>query len=60
MNLSKTCDTADRRVLITKLEYYGIRDITNNWFASYLTSWKQSVNLNDHESKSQVICIGVP
>ena len=30
INLRKAFDTAD--ILLTKLDYYGIRGLSNNWF----------------------------
>ena len=47
-------------ILIKKLEYYGVRGITNNWFKSYLTNRKQFVSINGFESSLQLIKHGVP
>ena len=35
MNFSKAFDCIDRNLLLTKLEAYGIRRITLDWFTSY-------------------------
>ena len=60
MDLSKAFDTLDHKILISKLEYYGIRGTALNWFKSYLEDRKQYVEVNGHKSAMLPINTGVP
>ena len=46
--------------MLSKLDYYGIRGILNNWFKSYLSNRKQFVSINGYDSGLAEINCGVP
>lgn len=60
LDLSKAFDTISHDILLKKLEFYGIRGLCNEWFASYLSNRTQFLKVNDYKSTSQCINYGVP
>ena len=61
LDFSKAFDTIDHNILVKKLECYGIRGKSNEWFCLYLANGKQYVEINDNKSiTSTIITRGVP
>ena len=53
-------DTIDHKILIRKLEHYGIRGVAKDWFENYLYNRKQIVKYNEVQSEEMTIRSGVP
>ena len=51
VDLQNAFDTVDHNILLHKLSYYGIREIANCWFSSYLFDRKQFVTINGFDSE---------
>ena len=60
LDFSKAFDTVNHSILFQKLEFYGIRGNSLEWFKSYLTGRKQYVEYNGAHSSKQTITCGVP
>ena len=60
VDLEKAFDTVNHNILVKKLEYYGIRGVANQWFASYLYNRKQFVTLDGCKSEQCSVTCGVP
>jgi hypothetical protein len=60
IDLSKAFDTINHGILINKLEHYGIRGITLDWFKNYLSNRQQYVYLCGSSSSLGKIDCGVP
>ena len=60
LDLSKAFDTINHKILIEKLEHYGIRGLAQHWFENYLTNRKQIVKYNEVRSKEMTLRTGVP
>ena len=58
--MQKAFDTVDHKILLQKLEYYGIRGVCNDWFKSYLSDRKQFVSINGYNSDLMPVYCGVP
>ena len=56
----KAFDTTDHDILLYKLHFYGIRGLSNKWFASYLSNRKQYTEIHKCKSSKKNITTGVP
>ena len=60
LDLAKAFDSVDHRILLKKLDYYGIRGKALQLFESYLNSRSQYVKVNNVTSSCINILFGVP
>lgn len=60
LDLRKAFDTLNHDILLRKLEFYGIRGVSNNIIRSYLTNRKQQVSFGGERSSFKEIGTGVP
>ena len=61
IDLQKAFDTVDHTILLKKLDHYGVREIVNDWFTSYLTARKQITEIGPlNICKKATVLSGVP
>ena len=60
LDFRKAFDSVNHNILLSKLNSYGIRGQTADWFRSYLTNRKQYVHVNGSKSCPKLIKCGVP
>ena len=60
LDLRKAFDTVNHEILLSKLEYYGIRGKAKNWFKSFINNRQQFTSIDGHESDPNKISHGVP
>ena len=59
VDLQKAFDTVDHQILLAKLNHYGIRGVSNDWFKSYLSNRNQYVSTNGFDSSLTSINCGI-
>ena len=47
LDFAKAFDTVNHKILIKKLEHYGIRGIANEWFKDFLSNRFQKVKIGN-------------
>ena len=47
VDVQKAFDIVDHQILLAKLNHYGIRGVSNDWFKSYLSNHNQYVSISD-------------
>ena len=60
IDLKKAFDTVDHRILVDKLDHYGVRGVAKEWLSSYLGNRKQYVCFNGMNSSYSTVTCGVP
>ena len=60
LGFKKAFDTVDHRILLKKLEHYGVIGHAIKWFTSYLTERKQYTTVNNTNSQIKDVSYGVP
>ena len=60
MDISKVFDCINHKILLVKLEQYGIRGAALKWFKSYLELRSQYINVSNMHSEHVYLNYGVP
>ena len=60
VNLQKALDAVDQQIHLAKLNHYGIRRVSSDWFKSCLSNRNQYVPINGYESGFAAINCGFP
>ena len=60
IDVSKAFDSINHDILLSKLEYYGIRGVANSWLHSYITNRFQYTESANSSSLLCLITAGVP
>ena len=60
IDLRKAFDSVDHKILLSKLEYYGIRGKVLQLTQSHLSNRLHFVEVNGHTSRNETVQFGVP
>ena len=59
MDFQKSFDSVNHDILLSKLEYYGLRNISKDWVSSYLNNRTQFVTINTERLSNTLVTHGV-
>ena len=60
LDLQKAFDLVDPNILLSKLQNYGVDNLSTNLIKSFLTNRKQCVKINNHLSSVEEVSLGTP
>ena len=60
LDIKKAFDSVDHKILLTKLNYSGLTELTISWFHSYLCDRTQLTKVNGTKSDRMRVEYGVP
>ena len=60
VNIQEAFNTVWHEIVLSKLDHYSVRGLTNNRFKSYLTDRKQYVSINGYNSSLSSIAYVIP
>ena len=60
IDLKKPFDTVNHKILLQKLEHYGIHGDSLAWFKAYLSDRKQYVHINGINTAITTVTCGAP
>ena len=60
LDFQKAFDTVQHKMLMVKLQAYGISGVILNGINAFLNGWTQRVNVNDIASRKEAVISGVP
>ena len=60
LDLKKAFGTGNHKILLSKLNHYGICGIANDWFKLFLINRTQYTNINRSNSNPEKVMYGVP
>ena len=60
LDIRKAFDSVPHSTLLKKLEFYGIRGVSNTLLDSYLSERKQFIPINNSNSQLRDVTYGVP
>jgi hypothetical protein len=54
LDLTQTHDVLNHTIFLSKLNSVGIRSVANSWFESYLSHWRQCVEINNIKAGTNI------